>query len=99
MFDHAQHYEIIQLLTAINTKLDVIHHDQLHIRDISMATLQEVKDAQAAETQAIHDLTARLAAQPPAAATDAQLDPILATAQQNAAAINELAAPAPAPAA
>lgn len=89
MFDHATH-----------EKLDSIAHD-LHTllshTGFIMASLQEVKDAQAAETQAIQELTARLAAQPPAAATAAELDPILATAQANTAALNELANPQPAP--
>lgn len=56
-----------------------------------MADLQAVKDAQAAETQAIVDLAARVAALPQPAATATDLDGLLSTAQANKAAIDAIA--------
>jgi hypothetical protein len=55
-----------------------------------MAKLSEVTDALAAQTQAIQDLTAALAAVPPAAATEADLDGVKSTIDTNTASITAL---------
>ena len=55
-----------------------------------MAKLSEVTDALAAQTQAIQDLTAALAAVPPAAATEADLDGVKASIDTNTASITAL---------
>ncbi len=57
-----------------------------------MATLQEITDAQAAQTQAITDLANRIAALP-TGVTPVQLDPVLASVQASTAAIATLAQP------
>lgn len=84
MFDHAEKHEILTLLRSI-------HHDQLHFRDIFMASISEVTAAQATETLAITDLSARVAALPQGAATAAELDGVVATTQSNTAAIQAIA--------
>ena len=57
---------------------------------VNMAKLTDVQQAQAATTQAIVDLTARLGAQSPPAATEADLDGIVAAEVANKAAIDAL---------
>lgn len=59
---------------------------------VIMATLQDVNDALAQQTQAIADLAARIPApQPPPAATEADLDAVKASIDGNTAAIAALA--------
>lgn len=79
-------------LDEILAQQEIIRSDQLHIRDLQMATLAQVQQAQTdettaitAQTQAITDLTARIAALPQGAASATDLDGLLATAQTNTA--------------
>lgn len=91
MFDHHHDHEIIRKLDEILAQNEIIRTDQLHLRNIIMATLDEVKAAQATETQAIVDLAARVAALPKPAATEADLDGIVSSAQANTAAVQAIA--------
>lgn len=90
MFQDHHFHEIIRKLDEVLAQQEIIRSDQLHLRRIIMASLTDVQAAQATETQAITDLTARVAALPQGAATAAELDGVVATAQSNTAAINAI---------
>lgn len=74
-------------LDEILAQNEILRSDQLHLRDITMASLSDVQAAQATETAAITALAARII---PPAATAADLDGLVATANSNAAAINAI---------
>lgn len=95
MFEGNHAREIITKLDEILGQQEIIRTDQLHFREIFMASISDVQAAQATETQAIQALAGRIV---PPVATATDLDGIVATAQANAAAINAID-PAAAPAA
>lgn len=95
MFESHLDHAIIRKLDELLAQQEIIRSDQLHLREITMASLSDVQAAQATETAAITALAARIV---PPAATAADLDGIVATATANTAAINAID-PAAAPAA
>jgi hypothetical protein len=90
MFEHDHTHEIIRKLDEILAQNEIIRTDQLHLREIIMATLADVQAAQATETTAITAAAARVAALPQGAASATDLDGIVATANSNTAAINAI---------
>jgi hypothetical protein len=94
ILDHHAH-EILRKLDEILAQNEILRTDQLHLREITMASLSDVQAAQATETAAITALAARIV---PPAATATDLDGIVATATANTAAITAIdPATAPAP--
>lgn len=90
MFESHLDHAIIRKLDEILAQNEIIRSDQLHIRDLQMATLAQVQQAQTDETTAITALAARIAALPQGAASATDLDGLVATAQSNTAAINAI---------
>lgn len=94
MFENPHFHSLMRKLDEILAQQEIIRSDQLHFREIFMASISDVTAAQATETAAITALAARIV---PPVATAADLDGIVATANSNAAAINAID-PAAAPA-
>lgn len=87
MFERHEIDTILRQVSSIEAKLDIIHHDQLHFRDIFMASIQDVKDAQAATAQAIAAIPSRI---PIPVATAEDLDGLVSTEQANKAAADAI---------
>lgn len=86
ILDHHAH-DILRKLDELLAQQEILRSDQLHLREITMASLTDVQAAQATETAAITALAARIV---PPAATAADLDGLVATATANTAAINAI---------
>lgn len=80
MFERHELLELLELARAIR-------HDQLHFRDIFMASIQDVKDAQAATAQSIAAIASRI---PAPVATAEDLDGLVSTEQANKAAADAI---------
>lgn len=90
MFEDHHAREIIRKLDEILERQEILRSDQLHFRDIFMASLLDVQNAQMGTTQAIQALSARVTAALTGVATAADLDAIVTTATANTAAINAI---------